>query len=136
MALIFNLITIFGLLSLFGVTLTFPGIAGLVLTLGMAVDGNIIIYERIKEELRKGKDSISSIELGFDRSVSTILDANFTTLIASVCMFLLGDGPIKGFAVTLSIGIFSTIFSNIVVARILTSFLVRPNVSLGGKDEV
>lgn len=136
LALIFNLITIFGLLSLFGVTLTFPGIAGLVLTLGMAVDGNIIIYERIKEELRKGKDSISSIELGFDRSVSTILDANFTTLIASVCMFLLGDGPIKGFAVTLSIGIFSTIFSNIVVARILTSFLVRPNVSLGGKDEV
>tara|TARA_B100000579_G_scaffold63198_2_gene46449 strand:- start:16760 stop:18331 length:1572 start_codon:yes stop_codon:yes gene_type:complete len=136
LALVFNLICIFGLLSLFGVTLTFPGIAGLVLTLGMAVDGNIIIYERIKEELKKGKDSISSVELGFDRSVSTILDANFTTLIAAICMFLLGDGPIKGFAVTLSIGIFSTIFSNIVVARILTKLLVRSPLPIRGSDEV
>ena len=134
-ALVFNLITIFGLLSLFGVTLTFPGIAGLVLTLGMAVDGNIIIYERIKEELKKGKDSMSSIELGFDRSVSTILDANFTTLIAAICMFFLGDGPIKGFAVTLSIGIFSTIFSNIVVARVVTKYLVRGPIAFRGQDE-
>ena len=136
LALGFNLICIFGLLSLFGVTLTFPGIAGLVLTLGMAVDGNIIIYERIKEELRKGKDSVSSIELGFDRSVSTILDANFTTLIAAICMFFLGDGPIKGFAVTLSIGLFSTIFSNIVVARVLTKYLVKSLVFPEGKNEV
>ena len=136
LALLFNLVCIFGLLSLFGVTLTFPGIAGLVLTLGMAVDGNIIIYERIKEELRKGKDSVSSIELGFDRSVSTIMDANFTTLIAAICMFLLGDGPIKGFAVTLSIGIFSTIFSNIVVARILTKTLIKSPLQERGKDEV
>ena len=135
-ALVFNLICIFGLLSLFGVTLTFPGIAGLVLTLGMAVDGNIIIYERIKEELNKGKDVISSIELGFDRSVSTIIDANFTTLIAAICMFLLGDGPIKGFAVTLSIGLFSTIFSNIVFARVLTKYFVKSLPPMRGQNEV
>ena len=136
LALVFNLVCIFGLLSLFGVTLTFPGIAGLVLTLGMAVDGNIIIYERIKEELIKGKDTLSSIELGFDRSVSTIIDANFTTLIAAICMFFLGDGPIKGFAVTLSIGLFSTIFSNIVFARVLTKYLVKSLPPMRGQNEV
>ena len=136
LALIFNLIVIFGLLSLFGVTLTFPGIAGLVLTLGMAVDGNIIIYERIKEELLKGKESLVSVEVGFDRSVSTILDANFTTLITAFCMFLLGDGPIKGFAVTLSIGIFSTIFSNIIFTRVLTKYLINSSSLLRGKNEV
>ncbi len=136
LALIFNFVTIFGLLSVFGVTLTFPGIAGLVLTLGMAVDGNIIIYERIKEELAKGKDKAASIEAGFEKSLSTILDANFTTLIASICMFLLGDGPIKGFAVTLSIGIFSTIFSNIVFTRVLTRHLINPESLSGGKNEV
>ncbi|MEC9381952.1 MAG: protein translocase subunit SecD [Thermodesulfobacteriota bacterium] len=136
LALIFNFICIFGLLSVFGVTLTFPGIAGLVLTLGMAVDGNIIIYERIKEELSKGKEKAASIEAGFEKSLSTILDANFTTLIASICMFLLGDGPIKGFAVTLSIGIFSTIFSNIVFTRVLTKSLINPESLSGGKNEV
>ena len=106
LALFFNIFTIFGLLSLFGVTLTFPGIAGLVLTLGMAVDGNIIIYERIKEEIAKGKEKAIAIDVGFEKSLSTILDANITTLIAAVCLFSLGDGPIKGFALTLCIGIF------------------------------
>ena len=93
-------------------------------------------YERIKEELNKGKDVISSIELGFDRSVSTIIDANFTTLIAAICMFLLGDGPIKGFAVTLSIGLFSTIFSNIVFARVLTKYFVKSLPPMRGQNEV
>ena len=133
LALVFNFISIFGLLSLFGVTLTFPGIAGLVLTLGMAVDGNIIIYERIKEELAKGKENMASIEVGFEKSLSTIVDANLTTLIASICMFLLGNGPIKGFAVTLSIGIFSTIFSNIVFTRVLTRYLINPALLSGDK---
>ena len=126
LALIFNIFSIFGLLSLFGVTLTFPGIAGLVLTLGMAVDGNIIIYERIREEMEKGKERLIAIDVGFEKSLSTILDANITTLIASFCLFLLGDGPIKGFALTLSIGIFSTIFSNVIFTRVLTSFFIMP----------
>jgi protein-export membrane protein SecD len=126
LALIFNIFSIFGLLSLFGVTLTFPGIAGLVLTLGMAVDGNIIIYERIREEIEKGKERLIAIDVGFEKSLSTILDANITTLIASFCLFLLGDGPIKGFALTLSIGIFSTIFSNVIFTRVLTSFFIKP----------
>jgi len=135
LALMFNFISIFGLLSLFGVTLTFPGIAGLVLTLGMAVDGNIIIYERIKEEIAKGKENVASIEAGFEKSLSTILDANFTTLIVAICMFLLGDGPIKGFAVTLSIGILSTLFSNVVFTRVLTSYLINSSVLAGEKNE-
>ena len=135
LALMFNFISIFGLLSLFGVTLTFPGIAGLVLTLGMAVDGNIIIYERIKEEIAKGKENVASIEAGFEKSLSTILDANFTTLIVAICMFLLGNGPIKGFAVTLSIGILSTLFSNVVFTRVLTSYLINSSVLAGEKNE-
>jgi len=129
LALIFNIFSIFGLLSLFGVTLTFPGIAGLVLTLGMAVDGNIIIYERIREEIIKGKEKLLAIEVGFEKSLSTILDANITTLIASFCLFLLGDGPIKGFALTLSIGIFSTIFSNVIFTRVITKILIKEEVN-------
>jgi|TARA_B000000557_G_scaffold214347_1_gene180798 protein-export membrane protein SecD len=125
LALVFNIFTIFGLLSLFGVTLTFPGIAGLVLTLGMAVDGNIIIYERIKEEIAKQKEKVAAIDVGFEKSLSTILDANITTLIAAFCLFLLGDGPIKGFALTLSIGIFSTIFSNVIFTRVITKSLIK-----------
>ena len=84
----------------------------------------------------KGKESLVSVEVGFDRSVSTILDANFTTLITAFCMFLLGDGPIKGFAVTLSIGIFSTIFSNIIFTRVLTKYLINSSSLLRGKNEV
>ena len=131
LALFFNVFTIFGLLSLFGVTLTFPGIAGLVLTLGMAVDGNIIIYERIKEEITKGKEKSIAIDVGFEKSLSTILDANITTLIAAICLFSLGDGPIKGFALTLCIGIFSTIFSNVIFTRVVTrSFLNKEGMNI------
>ncbi len=124
-ALILNILFIMGFLSAFGVTLTLPGIAGLVLTLGMAVDGNIIIFERIKEELVAGKTAVHSIETGYARSVWTILDANVTTLLTALILFWLGSGPVKGFAATLSIGIVSTVFSNLVVAKTFTSMFYR-----------
>ncbi len=125
LALLLNMLFIMGFLSAFGVTLTLPGIAGLVLTLGMAVDGNIIIFERIKEELRLGKSPFNSVNAGYARSLWTILDANITTLVTALILFWFGTGPIKGFAATLSIGIISTVFSNVIVARAFTSLLYR-----------
>ena len=122
-ALALNMLFIMGFLSAFGVTLTLPGVAGLVLTIGMAVDGNIIIFERIKEELRSGKSASSAIDSGYGRSLWTILDANITTLITGLILFWFGTGPIKGFAATLCIGILSTVFSNVIVARVLTNFI-------------
>jgi preprotein translocase subunit SecD len=113
---------IMGFLSAFGVTLTLPGIAGLVLTLGMAVDGNIIIFERIKEEIKVGKSPLAAIDAGYSRSLWTILDSNITTLLTGLILFWFGTGPIKGFAATLSIGIISTVFSNVIVARMITNF--------------
>lgn len=124
-ALLLNMLFIMGFLSAFGITLTLPGIAGLVLTLGMAVDGNIIIFERIKEELRMGKSPLAAIEAGYARSIWTILDANITTLLTALILFWFGTGPIKGFAATLSIGIISTVFNNIIVARIITNYFYR-----------
>ncbi|MEQ9617631.1 MAG: protein translocase subunit SecD [Deltaproteobacteria bacterium] len=124
-ALALNMLFIMGFLSAFGVTLTLPGIAGLVLTLGMAVDGNIIILERIKEELRVGKSPIAAIDAGYSRSLWTVLDANITTLITALILFWFGTGPIKGFAATLSIGIISTVFSNVVVARVITNLIYQ-----------
>ena len=96
---------IIAVLSGLQATLTLPGIAGIVLTIGMAVDANVLIFERIREELRAGKSAINAIEFGYSRAIGTILDANITTLIAAVILFWLGSGPIRGFAVTLSIGI-------------------------------
>ncbi len=125
LALALNMLFIMGFLSAFGVTLTLPGIAGLVLTLGMAVDGNIIILERIKEELRVGKSPLAAIDAGYGRSLWTVLDANITTLITALILFWFGTGPIKGFAATLSIGIISTVFSNVVVARIFTNYIYQ-----------
>jgi preprotein translocase subunit SecD len=122
-ALALNMLFIMGFLSGFGVTLTLPGIAGLVLTMGMAVDGNIVIFERIKEELRVGKSPLAAIDAGYARSLWTVLDANITTLITGIILFWFGTGPIKGFAATLSIGIVSTVFSNVIVARVLTDFI-------------
>jgi len=127
-ALTLNMLFIMGFLSAFGVTLTLPGIAGLVLTLGMAVDGNIIIFERIKEELRLNKSPWNAIDTGYARSLWTVLDANITTLITGLILFWFGTGPIKGFAATLCIGIISTVFSNVIVARIITNIFYR------GKD--
>jgi len=121
LALAINMLFIMGFLSAFGITLTLPGIAGLVLTLGMAVDGNIIIFERIKEEIRVGKSPLAAIDAGYSRSLRTVLDANITTLLTALILFWFGTGPIKGFAATLSIGIVSTVFSNVVVARMITN---------------
>ncbi|MCB1548835.1 MAG: MMPL family transporter, partial [Hyphomicrobiaceae bacterium] len=102
------------------------GIAGIVLTVGMAVDANVLIYERIREELRNGKTPISAIEAGFSRALATIIDSNLTTLIAGIVMFWLGSGPIRGFAVTLCLGIMTTVFTAFTVTRLLVSlWLVR-----------
>ena len=116
-ALTINVVLMVACLSLFGATLTLPGIAGIVLTVGMAVDANVLIFERIKEELREGNSVQSSIKSGYDKAFSTIADANVTTFIAAVVLFAFGTGPIKGFAVTLSIGIMTSMFTAIVVSR-------------------
>jgi protein-export membrane protein SecD len=117
-ALFFNLCIMLAVLSVLGATLTLPGIAGIALTLGMAVDANVLIYERIREELRGGRTMISSLQAGFERAFGTILDSHVTTLVAGALMFVLGSGPIKGFAVTLSIGVITSLFSAILVTRL------------------
>jgi len=117
-ALIFNLCLMLGALSLLGATLTLPGIAGIALTMGMAVDANVLIYERIKEELRSGRSMLSSLEAGFTRAFGTILDSHVTTLVAGILLYWLGSGPVKGFAVTLSIGVLTSLFSAILVTRL------------------
>jgi preprotein translocase subunit SecD len=124
-AVIVNVVLILGVMSLLGATLTLPGIAGIVLTIGMAVDSNVLIYERIREEARAGRSAISSIDTGFKRALSTILDANITTLIAAVVLFYLGSGPVRGFAVTLAIGILTTIFTAFLVTRLMVAVWVR-----------
>ena len=116
-ALIANVILIAGLLSLFGSTLTLPGIAGIVLTIGMAVDANVLIFERIREELRGGKSPIMATETGFARAQSAIIDANITTFVAALVMFFLGAGPVQGFAVTLAIGVVTSVFTAFVLTR-------------------
>ena len=127
-ALISNLLMLLGLLTLLEATLTLPGIAGIILTVGMAVDANVLIFERIKEEIYKGSsNNIQAFDLGFKRSIVTILDANITTLIASIILFIFGSGPVKGFAVTLSIGLITTLFSAYFISRHLTSMIVFRN---------
>ncbi|MCT4552969.1 MAG: protein translocase subunit SecD [Alphaproteobacteria bacterium] len=117
--LICNMLFIFALLGIFGSTLTLPGIAGIVLTIGMAVDANVLIFERIREESANGLSSLRAIEEAFSRAVGTILDSNITTFVASIVLFQFGTGPIKGFAVTLAIGILTTLFSSIIIGKIL-----------------
>ena len=117
-ALFFNLCLMMAALSLLGATLTLPGIAGIALTMGMAVDANVLIYERIKEELRSGRTMLSSLEAGFNRAFGTILDSHITTLVAGILLYWLGSGPVKGFAVTLSIGVLTSLFSAILVTRL------------------
>ena len=107
-----------GTLSLLGATLTLPGIAGIALTMGMAVDANVLIYERISEEVRGGRTLISALDAGFKRAFGTIFDSHFTTLVAGGLMYLLGSGPVRGFAVTLSIGVLTSLFSAILVTRL------------------
>ena len=124
-ALLINVTLIIALLSILQATLTLPGIAGIVLTMGMAVDANVLIFERIREELRGGRAVLSSVESGYKRAIGTIIDASLTTLIASACLYGLGSGPIKGFAVTLSIGIITSMFTAIMVTRMLVVFYLR-----------
>jgi preprotein translocase subunit SecD len=121
--LVVNLIMIVAILSFLQATLTLPGIAGIVLTVGMAVDANVLIYERIREEIRNGNSPQASIHAGFDKALSTIVDANVTTLIAAVVLFSFGTGPIKGFAVTLFIGIVASMFTAILGSRALINLI-------------
>ena len=118
-ALIINVALIFGLLSLIGATLTLPGIAGIVLTIGMAVDANVLIFERIREELKTAKGPARAIELGYEKARSAIYDANITTFITAVILYLMGSGPVRGFAITLGLGIITSVFTAIYVTRLL-----------------
>jgi len=118
-ALTFNVVLLLACLTAFGATLTLPGIAGIVLTMGMAVDANVLIYERIREEQRNGRTMLASIDTGFRRAMATIIDANMTHLIASLILFELGTGPVKGFAVTLAVGIITSFFTAVMVTRLI-----------------
>jgi preprotein translocase subunit SecD len=124
MALLINMILILGALAAFQATLTLPGIAGIILTIGMAIDANVLIYERIREEARLGKTLRAAVDAGYSRATLTILDANVTTLIAAVVLFQFGTGPVKGFAVTLCIGILASMFTAIIVTRLVFDYLL------------
>jgi len=121
-ALILNVGLVFGLLSAIGATLTLPGIAGIVLTIGMAVDANVLVFERIREEIRAGRGPARAIELGYEKALSAIIDANITTFITAVILFLMGSGPVKGFAVTLALGIITSVFTAIYITRLMIVF--------------
>ena len=125
--LLINLFFLVGILTLFEATLTLPGIAGIILTVGMAVDANVLIFERIKEECKKEKNNIIAFDTGYIKSKTAIIDANITTLIAAIILFFMGSGPIKGFSVTLAVGIFTTLFSVYFIARMLTGLYVVKN---------
>ncbi len=125
LGLIVNMVLIFGALSAFQATLTLPGIAGIVLTIGMAVDANVLIYERIREEARNGKTPFNAIDAGFRRAMVTILDANLTTLITGIILYLVGTGPVRGFAVTLSIGVCTSVFTAVTVTRLFVVIWLR-----------
>ena len=127
LALILNLLLLIGILTIFEATLTLPGIAGIILTVGMAVDANVLIFERIKEEIKKEKNKIIAFDTGYTKSRTTILDANITTLIAAAILFFMGSGPVKGFSVTLGIGILTTLFTVYFIARMFTAFYVLKN---------
>jgi protein-export membrane protein SecD len=120
-ALIANLVMLVAIMSIFGFTLTLPGIAGIVLTLGMAVDSNVLIYERVREEWRHGKTAMAAIETGFKAALNTVIDANVTTLIAAFILFGMGTGPVRGFAITLGVGILTTMFTAFVLTRMMVS---------------
>jgi preprotein translocase subunit SecD len=120
-----NVAMIFGVLSLINATLTLPGIIGIVLTIGIAVDSNVLIYERIREEVRGGRTAIAAIDAGFTRALATILDSNITTFIAAAVLFFIGTGPVRGFAVTLGVGIVTTVFTAFTLTRLIVSWWVR-----------
>ncbi len=120
-----NVLMIIGVLSFLNATLTLPGIAGIVLTVGIAVDSNVLIYERIREEVRNGRTAITAIDAGFTRALATILDSNITTFIAAAVLFFIGTGPVRGFAVTLGIGIITTLFTAFTMTRLIMAGWVR-----------
>ena len=132
-ALIINLFLLVGILTIFEATLTLPGIAGIILTVGMAVDANVLIFERIKEELKGEKNNLIAFDSGYSKSRTAILDANITTLLAAIILFFMGSGPIKGFSLTLGIGIFTTLFSVYFIARLLTVIYISRNKEKGIK---
>src|SRR5690606_20218820 len=121
LALAFNLVLLVAIMSILGATLTLPGIAGIVLTLGMAVDANVLIFSRIKEELKSGLTPAAAIQSGYERAHVSIVDANLTTLIVAVILYAIGSGPVQGFAVVLSIGILTSMFTAIVGTRALVN---------------
>ena len=125
--LVLNLLLLIGVLTIFEATLTLPGIAGIILTVGMAVDANVLIFERIKEELKNEKNNLIAFDSGYTKSRTAILDANITTLLAAMILFFMGSGPIKGFSLTLGVGIFTTLFSVYFIARLLTVIYVSKN---------
>jgi preprotein translocase subunit SecD len=120
-----NVAMILGILSFLHATLTLPGIAGIVLTVGIAVDSNVLIYERIREEVRGGRSAIAAIDAGFTRALATILDSNITTLIAAVVLFFIGTGPVRGFAWTLGTGIITTLFTAFTLTRLIMAWWVH-----------
>jgi preprotein translocase subunit SecD len=124
-ALLINIMIILAVLALIGATLTLPGIAGIVLTMGMAVDANVLIFERIKEELREKKSVFVAVEQGFNQAFRTITDSNITALIVAFFLYVFGNGPVKGFAVTLSIGIIASMFSAIILTRMLIAIWLK-----------
>ncbi len=123
-ALALNLLILLAVLAYFGATLTLPGIAGVLLTIGMAVDANILVFERIREELRLGKSVVSAVENGFDRAFTTIFDTNVTTIIGAVFLFMFGTGPIRGFAVTLIVGLLANLFAAVYVSRTIFEYIL------------
>ena len=125
LALIINIALIFAVLSLMGATLTLPGIAGIVLTIGIAVDANVLINERIREEIRTGKSPFAAVDAGYSRALITIIDSNVTTLIAVLVLFWLGSGPVRGFAVTLTVGVIASMFTAVTVTRLMVAYWLR-----------
>jgi preprotein translocase subunit SecD len=125
MALLLNIGLILGALSVLQATLTLPGIAGIVLTIGMAVDANVLIFERVREEIDNGRSPVNALDAGYRRAFTTIVDSNLTTLFAAVFLFALGAGPVKGFAVTLGIGIMTSMFTAVMVTRLFVAMWVR-----------
>jgi len=124
LALALNLLLLLAALAYVGATLTLPGIAGVALIIGMAVDANVLVFERIREELRLGKSVVAAVETGFDRAFLTIFDTNATTVVAAIFLFMFGTGPIKGFAVTLTIGLLANLFTAVYVSRALFEYIL------------
>src|ERR1700676_401751 len=124
LALIMNLIILLAVLALAGAVLTLPGIAGVILTIGMGVDSNVLVFERIREELRNGKAAASAVQAGFDKAVLTIIDTHVTTVVSAAILFLFGTGPVKGFALTLVFGLLANLFTAVFVSRVIFEYLL------------